>query len=174
MPVVTLRPMALQDVEQVHVLDQLSFPIPWPESSYRFELTAQRNSSLWVAEVLLPDGTRQVVGMVVVWVILDEAHVATFAVHPDYRRQGIGKRLLVRALIDAAEKGAEHAFLEVRRTNSGAQNLYRQLGFEPVGLRPRYYSDNGEDAILMNQDHLSAQKLWPILNGQPASGDERS
>jgi ribosomal-protein-alanine N-acetyltransferase len=97
---------------------------------------------------------KDIVGMIVSWVILDELHIATLAVRPDYRRQGIGEGILTKALQDGREAGTRHALLEVRAGNDAAQNLYRKFGFKAVGKRPKYYKDNGEDAILMNLDDL--------------------
>ena len=154
---VILRPMELKDVEQVYAIDVLSFSLPWSERSYRFELTENPTSHPWVAEMLDSRGQPQVVGMIVVWIILDEAHIATIAAHPAYRRQGIGRRLLARALEDAAGRGAIKAYLEVRRSNLGAQKLYEQFGFTVTGIRPRYYLDTQEDALLMTLEHLD---LW--------------
>ena len=143
------RRMKLEDVEQVYAIDVLSFALPWSERSYRFELTENRNSRTWVAEALDGHGRAQVVGMIVVWVILDEAHVATIAILPEFRRMHIGQRLLALALEDAVQSGATQAYLEVRRTNLAAQNMYQRFGFIVNGVRPRYYLDNGEDALLM-------------------------
>jgi [ribosomal protein S18]-alanine N-acetyltransferase len=140
--------MALEDVERVHLIDQLSFSLPWSERSYRFELTENQNSSLWVAEVDAAGGAL-VVGMIVVWIVLDEAHIATLAIHPDYRKLGIGRLLLTQGLRAAAERGAQLAYLEVRRSNRAAQVLYQSFGFAVVGERRRYYKDNQEDALLM-------------------------
>jgi [ribosomal protein S18]-alanine N-acetyltransferase len=140
--------MALEDVERVHLIDQLSFSLPWSERSYRFELTENQNSSLWVAEVEAAGGAL-VVGMIVVWIVLDEAHIATLAIHPDYRKLGIGRLLLTQGLRAAAGRGAQLAYLEVRRSNRAAQALYESFGFAVVGERRRYYKDNQEDALLM-------------------------
>ena len=143
------RHMRLEDIEQVHAIDILSFPLPWSERSYRFEVTENQHSRTWVAEALDGHGRARVVGMIVVWIILDEAHVATIAIQPDFRRMHIGQRLLALALEDAVQDGAKLAYLEVRRSNLGAQNMYHQFGFVVNGLRPKYYVDNGEDALLM-------------------------
>lgn len=140
--------MRLEDVPQVTLIDRLSFNLPWPESAFRYELVNNPGSLLWVAEVEQPEG-RRVVGAIVVWMILDEAHIATLAVHPDYRRLGISKQLLAVALIKAIQQGAVQATLEVRANNLAAQALYRRFHFEVVGRRPRYYRDNNEDAIIM-------------------------
>ncbi len=156
-PDLILRPMELKDVEQVYAIDVQSFSLPWSERSYRFELTENPTSRPWVAEVVNGRGQLQVVGMIVVWIILDEAHIATVATHPAFRRQGVARRLLVTALEDAASRGAIKAYLEVRRSNLGAQKLYEQFGFVVTGVRPRYYLDTQEDALLMTLERLD---LW--------------
>jgi ribosomal-protein-alanine N-acetyltransferase len=146
---VHMRPMRLEDIDAVIQIDRLSFSLPWPASAFRYELVDNPTSLLWVAEVDTPEGGRCVVGAVVVWMILDEAHIATLAVHPDYRRQGISRRLLATVLRQAIERGADLATLEVRANNLAAQALYKQFRFEIVGRRPRYYQDNFEDALIM-------------------------
>jgi [ribosomal protein S18]-alanine N-acetyltransferase len=151
---VTFRKMTVEDIPAVIELDQKSFSLPWPERSFRFELTDNPASRCWVADL---DG--KVVGMIVVWLIVDEAHVATLATHPDYRRQGIGKRLLAHALRHMIQDGARSSFLEVRESNRAAQEMYRKLGYEITGRRRRYYRDNDEDAILMNLESLNAEHL---------------
>jgi ribosomal-protein-alanine N-acetyltransferase len=93
------------------------------------------------------------------WLMVDEAHVITFAVHPSWRRQHIGDRLLLAMLDIAIDGGANEATLEVRLSNLPARRLYEKFGFRPVGLRPRYYSDNGEDALIMTTDQLSAPPM---------------
>jgi [ribosomal protein S18]-alanine N-acetyltransferase len=158
-PALRLRRMRLEDVEQVHTIDVLSFSLPWSERSYRFEVGENENSRNWVAEVVDGQGHDQVVGMIVIWVILDEAHVANLAVHPDYRQQGIGRKLLARGLQDAVASGTTQSYLEVRRSNESAQALYRQFGYEVVGVRVGYYSDNHEDALLMTLDPIRGDML---------------
>lgn len=150
----TIRKMTVEDVPAVVNLDQKSFSLPWPERSFRFELTDNPASRCWVAEL---DG--KVVGMIVVWLIVDEAHVATIATDPQYRRQGIGKRLLAHALQQLIDDGARSSFLEVRESNLAAQEMYRKFGYEVTGRRRRYYRDNDEDAILMNLDTLDTERL---------------
>ena len=141
---VTIRPMEDADIPAVQALDRLAFTTPWPPSAYAHELHHSPHSRLWVAEV---EG--RVVGFIVLWLVIDEAHVATLAVHPDFRRQGIARRLLETLLTAAREAGARLATLEVRAGNLPAQALYRRYGFQEVGRRPKYYTDNGEDALIM-------------------------
>jgi ribosomal-protein-alanine N-acetyltransferase len=95
--------------------------------------------------------------MIVSWIVIDELHIATFATHPGFRRQGVGSQLLKDALDDASRAGARRAFLEVRASNAAAQEMYRKFGFEVVGRRPRYYRDNSEDAVLMTLEHMDTQ-----------------
>jgi ribosomal-protein-alanine N-acetyltransferase len=144
-----IRRMRLEDVPAVHEIDVLSFSLPWPERSFRYEVTENPVSRGWVADM---DG--RIAAMLVLWFIIDEAHIATIAVHPDFRRQGIGEQILLTALRAAREEGARRAFLEVRAGNAAAQVMYRKFGFEVVGVRPKYYRDNNEDASLMNLENF--------------------
>jgi ribosomal-protein-alanine N-acetyltransferase len=137
--------MTLDDLAQVIEIDRASFSLPWPERSFRFEITDNPASRCWVVE-----GDDRIVGMLVLWLIVDEAHVATIAVHPDYRRQGIGQALLLHALKAAMAEGAVSSFLEVRESNLVAQTMYRKYGFVESGKRLHYYKDNDENAILMS------------------------
>ncbi|MDZ4158346.1 MAG: ribosomal protein S18-alanine N-acetyltransferase [Anaerolineaceae bacterium] len=162
---VTIRPMELRDVAQVYTIEQLSFSLPWPERSFYYELVENPSTRLWVAEVSVPGGQPALAGMLVMWVVVDEAHIGTFATHPDYRRQRIGLRLLAHALTEATREGVERVFLEVRRSNEPAQTLYGQFGFEVTGVRPRYYRDTGEDALLMTLDPLHPEKLPQVEEG---------
>jgi len=154
-----VRPMLLSDVPRVHEIDVLSFSLPWPERSYRFEVAENPHASAWVVEAHASDGSREVVAMMVNWIIIDEAHIATIAVHPDYRRQKLARRLLVRGLLAAYERGARTAFLEVRRSNLAAQALYAEFGFVEAGVRKRYYQDNHEDALLLTLDQIDPQRI---------------
>jgi ribosomal-protein-alanine N-acetyltransferase len=144
---VLIRRMTLEDVPAVHEIDTLSFSLPWTERSFRFEMTENPASRGWVTEV---DG--RISAMLVMWFIVDEAHIATIAVHPDFRRQGIGEQILIHALRAVQEEGARRAFLEVRAGNAAAQAMYLKYGFVVVGVRLHYYRDNNEDALLMNLD----------------------
>lgn len=151
---VCIRPMQLEDLEAVLEIDRQSFSLPWPESAYRYELLQNPASLCLVAETGVMQGHRQVVGMVVVWIIMDEAHIATIAVHPSFRHSGIGSLLLWEALNESAGRGARRAMLEVRASNIIAQTMYEHFGFKVVFRRPRYYRDNNEDALLMNLENL--------------------
>ncbi|MFH2104599.1 MAG: ribosomal protein S18-alanine N-acetyltransferase [Chloroflexota bacterium] len=154
MNLLTIRRMQLIDVPVVHAIDVLSFSLPWPERSFRHEVTNNPASRCWVAE----SGTESqscIVGMLVLWLIEDEAHIATLAVHPEQRRQGIGERILLSALQAAKSEGARRAYLEVRASNTAAQSMYDKYGFSLAGRRPGYYKDNSEDAILLTLENLN-------------------
>lgn len=153
---IAIRAMTLDDLPEVLAIDQLSFPSPWPERSYRYELTENRASTLLVAD-REEDGQRSVVGYLGYWLIADEVHISTLAVHPDHRGQGIGRRLLQDGLRSARVRGARMATLEVRPSNEVAVGLYRTFGFVVVGRRSGYYRDNGEDALLMTLLKLRAR-----------------
>lgn len=163
---VHIRKMTLEDIPVVVQLDRISFSLPWPERSFRFELADNPASRCWVAEV---EG--RVVGMLVAWMLVDEVHIATIATHPDYRQQGIGSKLLSNVLLHGISEGAQSSFLEVRESNVAAQEMYRKFGYEKAGRRKRYYRDNDEDAILMILKSLSRDHL--PMEDRPATGKEQ-
>jgi ribosomal-protein-alanine N-acetyltransferase len=145
----TVRRMTVADVPPAHAIDVLSFSLPWPKRSLRYEVTGNPAARCWVAET-----ENRLVGMLVLWMIVDEAHIATVATHPDFQRQGIARNLLVEALNSAYNEGAKSALLEVRAGNEAALKMYTGFGFEVVGRRERYYKDNHEDAVLMTLSRL--------------------
>ena len=149
-----VRKMTVEDVPVAHEIDKSSFTLPWPERSLRYEVSDNPSARCWAAEL---DGN--VVGMLVLWMIVDEAHIATLATHHEFRRQGIAKQLLVTALEGAYLEGARSALLEVRTGNEAAQAMYHKFGFEVVGRRERYYKDNNEDAVLMTLKRLPVVSL---------------
>lgn len=163
----SIRYMRLSDLEQVQAIDRISFSLPWPSSAFQYELMENKKSLPMVAEVLQPNGNWLVVATIVIWAVVDEAHIATLAVHPDYRQQGIGQKLLATALLEAVKKGARSATLEVRANNLTAQALYIRFGFEIVGRRPRYYKDNYEDAVIMTRNNIDREfQDWLQITAQ--------
>ncbi len=145
-----IEPMRVEDLPAVHAIEKASFDAPWPPEAYRNDLETNRLAQYLVARV--GDEIAAYGGM---WLMVDEGHIITFAVHPDWRRQRIGERLLLAFLDLACDRGAHEATLEVRLSNLPARRLYEKFGFRPVGLRPRYYSDNGEDALIMTTEPLA-------------------
>ena len=172
---VVIGPMRLEDLPDIHAIEQASFTSPWPPHAYQSELENNRLAHYLVARI--GDTIAAYGGM---WLMVDEAHITTFAVHPAWRRQRIGERLLVAFLDIAAERGAHEATLEVRLSNLPARKLYEKYGFRPVGLRPRYYSDDSEDALIMTTDALTdpamltrIERLRAALDAAPAPTDPR-
>jgi ribosomal-protein-alanine N-acetyltransferase len=146
--------MTLEDLPAVHAIERASFVSPWPDEAYRNEIRTNRLASYVVARL-----EHAVVGFGGLWVMVDEAHVTSFAVDPRWRRRGVGERLLLALLDLAVRRQAREATLEVRLSNIPARKLYEKYGFRPVGIRPRYYSDNGEDALIMTTDPLDTPAL---------------
>jgi [ribosomal protein S18]-alanine N-acetyltransferase len=151
---VSIEPMGLDDLPTVQAIEEASFTTPWPPHAYRSEIESNRLAQYIVARV-----GGQVVAYAGMWMMVDEAHVTTFAVHPRWRRQRIGERLLLTLLDLARGRRAREATLEVRLSNLAARRLYEKYGFRPVGLRPRYYSDDNEDALIMTTESLDMPRM---------------
>ncbi len=149
-----IEPMALGDLPTVQAIEESSFTTPWPPHAYRSEIETNRLAQYIVARV-----GDQVVAYAGMWLMVDEAHITTFAVHPRWRRQRIGERLLLALLDLATGRRAREATLEVRLSNLAARRLYEKYGFRPVGLRPRYYSDDNEDALIMTTEALDTPRM---------------
>lgn len=141
------RQMELTDIDAVLDIEENSFTIPWTRNSFVTELTKNKLSRYVVAEV---NGV--VVAYGGMWLIVDEAHITNIAVHPTYRGLGAGKKIVEALLEEGRKINIYRMTLEVRSSNAVAQSLYRQYGFMPCGVRPGYYHDNGEDAIIMWND----------------------
>ena len=147
----------------MHALDVASFSLPWPQSAYHFEVTHNPDSLPLVIEVKDDQGNWRIAGVMVIWLILDEAHIGTIAIDAEYRRNGLARILLSEGLLISQTKGAVAAYLEVRRGNIGAQELYRQFGFTIEGVRPRYYKDNHEDALLLTLKPLNVDRIKSLI-----------
>jgi ribosomal-protein-alanine N-acetyltransferase len=148
---VVIAPMRVDDVPDVHAIERASFTTPWPDHAYRTELETNRLAHYLVVRI----GDR-LVGYAGLWLMVDEAHVTTFAIDPAWRRRRLGERLLIALLDLAIERRAGEATLEVRLSNLPARRLYEKFGFRPVGIRPRYYSDDNEDALIMTTERLDS------------------
>ena len=161
-----IEPMGLDDLPAVQAIEAASFSAPWPAHAYQSELETNRMAHYLVGRL----GGR-VVAYGGMWLMVDEAHITTFAVQGDVRRQRIGERLLLAFLDVAAARQAREATLEVRLSNLPARRLYEKFGFRPVGLRPRYYSDNGEDALIMTTLPLVDPAMQDRIAGLRAAID---
>lgn len=142
--------MRLSDLPAVMETDRRSFPTPWSEESWRQELTGPFGLYL-----VLEEGDN-LSGHIGLKLISGEAHVVTLAVRPERRRRGFARALIEAALGDPVSAGARYLHLEVRPSNVAARVLYRSLGFDETGVRPRYYGD--EDALLMTLDLIKSRR----------------
>jgi len=136
--------MSFEDIDQVCEIENLSFSMPWSRESFESELVKNSLARYIVAKV---DGRVAAYGGM--WIVLDEAHITNIAVHPDYRGQKIGERLVLEMFRAAKESKAARITLEVRTSNEAARKLYNKLGFHDYGIRKGYYEDTGEDAAIM-------------------------
>ena len=179
-----IEPMQLPDVDEVMEIERVSFSTPWSARAYRYELQENNLSHYLVARPQRPlakkepgpkAGRREglverlqrslgmteppetdILGYGGFWLMAGEAHISTIAVRPEWRRRGIGELMLVAMLEQAVELGGDLATLEVRVSNVAAQSLYQKYSFAKVGLRPHYYSDRGEDALIMTTKRLTS------------------
>lgn len=134
-------------------IEERSFSLPWSRKSYE-EIIALDTVKVWVVKK-----NGNLVGYALVQRVLEELELHTFAVDPECRRQGVGERLLRHMIYYALGQSIKNIFLMVRVSNLPARTLYTKLGFLPVGVRRGYYTDNGEDAIVMrlNLDNMGAR-----------------
>ena len=161
-----VEPMRMADVPTVHEIERLSFSTPWPAHAFEQELRGNR-----LARYLVARAGDRIVGFAGTWLMADESHITTFSVHPAWRRQGIGRQLLVNLVELSTAIGARRMTLEVRVTNEAAQALYRSFGFEVAGRRPRYYTDNGEDALVMTTPDLDDPVMRDVVAAERARLD---
>lgn len=190
-PELILRYMRQEDVNEVYELDRLSFPTPWPVSTYRHEIK-NNNSYMYVLEhydrYAPPDtaqsttflqrllniesqpvstNSNRLIGYSGMWHVADEVHLSTIAIHPDWRGYHLGELLVWNVIRHAFRLQASMVTLEVRISNKPAQKLYRKYGFVIVGRRKGYYRDNNEDAYLMTITPLDSQyRSWVIEQGR--------
>ena len=144
-----IRRMTVEDVPAVAAIEAATFPTPWSEDAFRKEITDNPVARYLVAE---KDGA--VIGFAGAWIILDESHITNIAILAEHRGNGYGRALTAALMQYLSNLGAAYATLEVRKSNVTAQNLYKSLGYVSVGVRKRYYEDNGEDALLMVCEHI--------------------
>lgn len=173
-----VEPMRLDDIEQVIEIEQVAFTAPWSARAYHYEVQDNKHSTMVVARPApVFSGTWSqwlyslkitrpgpVLGYAGFWLLVDDAHVCTIAVHPQWRQRGLGELLLLSLLKKGAAQGALRATLEVRVSNTAAQRLYLKYGFEIVSLQRRYYSDNNEDAYIMATPPLETAEFQANLH----------
>lgn len=171
-PVVVVG-MRRRHLRQVLAIEERVYPRPWSPGLFTAELERGDSRRYVVAVTPRAAGAgrgwrRVVVGYAGVMVAAGEAHVTTVAVDPDHHRRKIGSRLVCALLEAAREMDATAATLEVRMGNRGAQRLYQEFGFAPVGVRPRYYAETGEDALVMWVHDLQGESMRRRLDEQAA------
>ncbi len=143
-----IRRMTMADVDGVAAVEAATFPTPWSRDAFASEM---KNAA---ARYLVAEKDGKIIGYAGAWIIIDESHITNIAVLSDCRGQGIGRALTAGLMQYLSNLGADYATLEVRKSNTVAQNLYVSLGFIKLGVRKRYYEDNGEDALIMVCDHM--------------------
>lgn len=140
---ITIEKLTEKDIAEIAELDKLCFSVPWSYNSFLAELQNP------IARYLVAKHSGRCIGYCGFWVAYDCGDITNIAVHPDYRRRGIGSMLVSSMLSLARNESLGSMNLEVRRSNIAAQNLYSKYGFEIMGTRKGYYSDNHEDALIM-------------------------
>ena len=135
--------MTTADIENVIAIERASFQFPWSTRFFLDELKVD------CARSILAEMEGRIVGYVLFWFLPEEVDIHNIAVHPDFRRQGIGRLLLEQVVAAARRQDRLRVTLDVRFSNAPAQSLYRSFGFITRGVRKGYYSDNGEDALVM-------------------------
>lgn len=147
---INIRPACTGDIAAVTAIGEASLSEPWTRQAIEYEIEENNLSYTAVCTV-----NEVHAGYADIWLLPGEAQVITFAVAPPFRRRGIGEAVMRHVLEYAARHGCELATLEVRAGNIPAQRLYRKLGFEQTSVRPGYYSENNEDALLMEKSLVS-------------------
>ena len=161
-------PMEESDLEEVLIIEASSFSSPWTKEMFLNEFLRAPISWCFVAKPQARQSKtagheEKVLGYICFWIIGDEMQIANVAVHPSWRRRGIGRGLLSHALNFGHSRGVRVIVLEVRFSNVGAQRLYRSMGFQAVGTRRGYYQLPPEDALVMARD-LARGGSWPKIS----------
>jgi ribosomal-protein-alanine N-acetyltransferase len=138
--------METRDLSDVLAIENISFPNPWHETTFRGEI---QNDGLSYPLVVIHRTLDEVIGYIVYWKIREEVQINNIAVHPDFKRMGIGEAILRNVIEEARAESAHYISLEVRPSNAAARRLYAKLGFELIGIRRNYYSNPDEDAIVL-------------------------
>lgn len=141
-----LKPITTGMLSAVVELDQLCFGGLWTLEGYEREIDSPNADLLGLSLLVVPP---LLIGIGCLWAIVDEAHITILAVHPRYQSQGFGQFIIIELLACAYRRGLERASLEVRTSNKSAIALYQKFGFKTAGIRKRYYSDTGEDALIL-------------------------
>ena len=139
----TLRPMVHTDIDNIMIISSLSLPEPWSKKSMLNELSNP------LARYIIAENSEGIIGYIGLWIVLDEGHITNIAVHPQFREQGIGTKLIEALISRSSDWHITSITLEVRESNLIAQKLYNNFNFKVEGKRLNYYSDNNENALIM-------------------------
>lgn len=169
-----LMPMEVDDIPTVSLIEHTVFTLPWSSNAFTYEIKHNPASDYLVLKYVpwmaakdkggLSDRVRRIfrpgedislVGYGGFWILVDEAHICTIAIRPEWQGRGLGELLLLALIEQAMKRNAQVVTLEVRVSNIKAQNLYVKCGFKTVGKRRGYYSDNHEDALIMTTDAIN-------------------
>jgi ribosomal-protein-alanine N-acetyltransferase len=143
-----IQPLEAADLDSVMEIERLSFKSPWSRQVFAEELARS-----WAhVDVVRTSFSGDIVAFCNYWLVADEVHLLNLATHPQERRTGHASRLLAHVLEYARRAACRLVTLEVRRSNDVAQRLYRRFAFKAVGIRPNYYVDDQEDAVIMSLD----------------------
>jgi len=140
--------MEEDDLPLVCAIESLSFSNPWHESIFRGEIY---NQPISFPFVIIHKDLKRVIGYILFWQLKEEVHINNIALHPDFRRRGIGEAVLRKMLNRVQREGAKFVSLEVRPSNLAALGLYRKLGFKIIGRRKDYYLTPREDAVILGK-----------------------
>jgi ribosomal-protein-alanine N-acetyltransferase len=154
-----IEPMREADVPVVQEIERFVFSSPWPRNAYYRELSSRNNSYYVVLRRYHQAGDEETVGYAGMWRMHEEAHVTTIGVRHDLHHQGYGRVLFAGLLQAAYEMGARWVTVEVRASNDNAQRMYEGFGFKVIGRRKGYYTDNGEDALVMWSDSILSPRF---------------
>lgn len=153
-------PMGLADLDQLMAIEQYSFPTPWKREMYEHDLTQNSHSRFYVIKRADTDELAAYIGS---WFIADEVHIGTIATKLEYRGWRLAEQLVAYTALQGLNEGMAYIILEVRVHNKPAIRLYERLGFARVGMRKGYYTDTGEDAILMTCEELNSLAMRLIV-----------
>lgn len=163
---IKIRPLQLSDLDEIMAIEPAAYGTHhWSRQSFVTELTNERGF-YFGAEC---EQTGKLLGYTGYWLIGDEAHITTVAVHPQHHRQNIAERLLINSIIESRRTNAHWMTLEVRVSNEPAKALYTKYGFRNIGVRRRYYQDNSEDALVLWTDRITEPTFVGLLKERMAS-----
>ncbi len=147
--------MVGEDLDEVMKIEEDAFSSPWSRGMFLSELKDNPFANLLTARLIQPGGSstqKSLLGYCCFWIVFGEVHIMNLAVHPDWRMKGIATRLVEETISISRQHAVKKLHLEVRRSNDPARRLYEKFGFKVITVRPNYYSQPREDALLMALD----------------------